>query len=217
MTEWIFRITHQETVDLEASSCQLPAALLYQCHPQAVTCSIPVLELLTELPPLMPTQGPHPAKELLCRLPSLPPIARSLSKVLFFFQVHGDGASRLGCGGGKWESVSLARFQCSKQLCTPTPTGVLGAAPSVASCPNKHIAGHWRDHMGGVIGLVKSTPCAAPTEDIIHLGPPQVVGRKFVQRRLLQHLERAGCESETGKSIRSAKSWAGSCPRLHEL
>lgn len=70
--EWIFRITQQEIADLEASSCQLPARLLYRCHPHALTCSIPVLELITELAPLMPTQGPHPAEELLCRLPSLP-------------------------------------------------------------------------------------------------------------------------------------------------
>lgn len=72
MTEWILRITQQEIAALEASSWQLPAPLLYQCHPQALTCCIPVLELMTELTALMATQGPHPAKELLCRLPSLP-------------------------------------------------------------------------------------------------------------------------------------------------
>lgn len=64
--EWTFRITQQETADLGASSCQLPAPLLYQCHPQALTCSIPVLELIPELTPLMPTQEPCPAKEPLC-------------------------------------------------------------------------------------------------------------------------------------------------------
>lgn len=148
---------------------------------------------------------------------SLPPTAKSLSKGLFFFQVHGDRAPRLGCGGGKWESVSLLCFQCSKQSRAPTPTGVLGAAPRVALCPNKHMAGHWRGQMGGVTGLVRNTPWAAPMEDIIHLGPHQVVGRKFLQQRWLQHLERAGCESETRRSIRSARSWAGSCPQLHGL
>lgn len=150
-------------------------------------------------------------------LTSLPATARSLSKVLFFFQMHGDGASRFGCGGGKWESVSLPRFQCSKQLRTPTPPGVMGAVPRVASWPKEHIAGHWRGHMGGVLGLVKSAPYAAPMGDIMHLGPHQVVGRKFLQQRVLQHLERAGCDSETGTSIRSVRSWAGSCPHLHGL
>lgn len=131
---------------------------------------------------------------------SLPAPARSLSKVLFFFQVDGDRAPGLGCGGGKWEPASLPRSQCSKQL--RTATGVLGAALRVASCPKKHIAGHWRGHVGGVRGLVESAACAAPMEDIIHLGPHQVVGRKLLQQRLLQHLERAGWEPETGKSMR---------------